>query len=135
MSSFSKKFLDFLKPLAKEVMEREEKKIEVKQLRYPVAKEELKILPAGSILAFKYVLIEIKTNKEHGGGVEWVKGKRSMVRYKNHGRRTKHLEVLGMLVGDISFVSPLGNTLIKCVKINAGQITSLDNLENLYTTG
>jgi len=134
MTAFSKKFLDFLKPLAREVQGREEKNIEVKQLRYPVAKEELKILPAGSILVFKYVLIEIKTNKE-GGGVEWITGKRSMTRYKKHGRRTRHLEVIGMLVGDISFASPLGNTLIQCVNIDAGQITSLDNLENLYTTG
>ena len=61
MTAFSKKFLDFLKPLAGEVQQREKKKIEVKQLRYPVAKEELKILPAGSILVFKYLLIEIKT--------------------------------------------------------------------------
>lgn len=135
MTAFSKKFLDFLKPLAEEVQQREEKKIEVKQLRYPVAKEELKILPVGSILVFKYVLIEIKTNDKVGGGVKWLSGKRSMTRYKKHGRRTRHLEIIGMLVKPVSLVSPLGNTLVSCVNLNPGQITSLDNLENLYTTG
>ena len=135
MSAFSKKFLNFLKPLAQEVQEREEKKIEVKQLHYPVAKEELKILPVGSILVFKYALVEIKTNNKFDGGVKWITGKRSMLRYKKHGRRTRHLEIIGMLVKPVSLVSPLGNTLISCVNIEAGQLTSLDNLENLYTTG
>lgn len=135
MTAFSKKFLDFLKPLAGEVQQREDKNVEVKQLRYPVVKEELKILPKGSILVFKYALVQIKTHNKSDGSVKWLSGKRDMTRYKNHGRKTKHLEIIGMLVGDISFVSPLGNTLIQCVNIDAGQITSLDNLENLYTTG
>ena len=135
MTAFSKKFLDFLKPLAEEVQQREEKKIEVKQLHYPVAKAELKILPVGSILIFKYALVSIKTHREVDGGVKWLTGKRSMVRYKNHGRKTSHLEIIAMLVEPVSDTTGLGNTVVTCVNLEPGQVTSLDNLENLYTTG
>ena len=135
MTAFSKKFLDFLKPLAGEVQERENKNIEVKQLRYPVAKEELKILPKGSILVFKYALVQIKTHDKLDGSVKWLSGKRSMIKYKNHGRKTRHLEVIGMLVEPVSLISPIGNTLVSCVKLEPGQLTSLDALDNLYNTG
>tara|TARA_R110001583_G_scaffold96437_3_gene240734 strand:+ start:2633 stop:3121 length:489 start_codon:yes stop_codon:yes gene_type:complete len=135
MTAFSKKFLDFLKPLAEEVQQREGKKIEIKQLHYPVAKAELKILPVGSILVFKYALVQIKTHRKIDGSVKWLSGKRSMTKYKKHGRKTSHLEITAMLVEPVSDVTELGNTVISCVNLNPGQITSLDNLENLYNTG
>jgi hypothetical protein len=130
MPAFSTKSLNFLKSLAKDAEAKEGRTVEVKQLHSSLVKEELPIIEVGSILLFKYLLIEVETKK----GV-WLSGKRDVKNYRLRPRRTKHLEILGMLVNPITLVSPLKNTLVNCVNLTEDQITSLDDLKTLYTTG
>lgn len=128
MGAFSAKSLNFLKALAKEGA------LEVKQLHSKTPKAEVASLPVGSIFLFKYVLIEVKVTSKKGYAY-WIKGRRDSKRYKNNPRRTRHLEVLAMLVKPVTRVSTLGNTLFTCVNIEDTQITSLSDLETLYNTG
>jgi hypothetical protein len=130
MTAFSTKSLNFLKSLAKDAEIKENRPIEVKQIHSPLVKGVLPTLEVGSILLFKYVLIEVKTKKKG-----WISGKRDVKNYRRRPRRRRNLEVLGMLVNPVTLVSPLKNTLVNCVNLTQDQITSLDDLKTLYTTG
>lgn len=128
MGSFSAKSLNFLKALALEG------EVEVKQLYAKVPKSQIPAIPVGTIFLFKYVLIEVKSTSKSGHSY-WITGRGDSKKYKNNPRRVKHLEVLAMLVKPITLVSPLGNTLFSCVNLEDTQITSLESIKTLYTTG
>ena len=147
MGSFSAKSLNFLKDFAKEG------KVEVKQLYASTPKSQIAATPVGSIFLFKYVLIQVKVTSKKGFDY-WITGRRDSKKHKNKkyknspkkkpgkkkpeksvARRVRHLEVLAMLVEPITLVSPLGNTLFSCVKLNPIQLTSLGDIDTLYNTG
>ena len=128
MGSFSAKSLNFLKDFAKEG------KVEVKQLYSNTPKSRIASIPVGSIFLFKYVLIEVKVTSKKGFDY-WITGHRQSEKYKTNPRRVTHQEVLAMLVEPITLVSPLGNTLFSCVKLNPTQLTSLGDIDTLYNTG